>query len=356
VGGAIALATILVLEGAASAMLWLHDFRYPNAPRADGPARVHDTLLGWANRASYSNPEEYGHGIGLATDRIGLRATDASPRPGGVTLVCSGDAFTMGVGVADGKQWCSLLQEYFSGLHTVDMGQGGYGVDQVYLWYRRDGGLAPHRVLVLALTDAQFEHALTSTDAGRFKPVFALDGNQLALHGVPVPVQTPAALHRAAAMQTIETLRLVQAIRTIPHFDLGRIAGSQVERKWPMFERLLDDFVALDSNRGSTLVLAYLPTQQDLHPGPLDARRERIAEYSRARGIPFVDLTPALRALRPDSLDLTFITKVPPGAPGIVAGNYSDLGNAWAARALAAWLAGIPALQAFLHATPGHGP
>lgn len=354
---AIALATLLVLEGAASAALFVHDFRHPNAPRANAQkSATHDTLLGWVGRPGYANPDEYGHGIGLSTDAAGLRLTDAQAAPGPVTLLCAGDSFTMGVGVADGRQWCSLLGGFFGGMRTADMGQAGYGVDQAYLWYRRDGATVPHRVLLLALTDVQFDRALTDDYAGLFKPVFALAADTLALHNVPVPVQTSAALQHAAAMRTIEALRLMQVIRTIPAFDARRDAERRVEARWRMFERLFDDFAALDRRRGSTLVLAYLPTQRDLHPGPLDARRDSLAAYARARNIPFIDLTPALRALRPDSLDLAFITKVPPGAPGVLAGHYSDLGNAWAARALASWLAGVAALQPLLHAAPGHGP
>jgi hypothetical protein len=168
-----------------------------------------------------------------------------------------------------------------------------------------------------------------------------------------VPAQTQEALRKAFAARTIETLRAMQLVRRIPGYDGRQRAALDVDRKWPLFEKMFDDLVALHRQRGTELVMAYYPTMRDVRPGYLDARRKRLADYAQRRGIPFIDLTPELRKLPQDTIDLSYISRVPAGAPPEVAGHWSDLGNAWAARLMAERLSQIPAVA---HALPAYRP
>jgi hypothetical protein len=91
-------------------------------------------------------------------------------------------------------------------------------------------------------------------------------------------------------------------------------------------------------------VLAYLPTRQDLARGPLDDRRRRLASFAKDRGIPFVDLTSSLRAMRKDSSDIAFLPGIDAATPADLNGQYSNLGHAWVARSLAIQLDSLPEL------------
>ena len=67
---------VLALEGVASLVKLVLDVSVARAPRDnERPHTVHDTLLGWVNRAGSANPDEYGKGIGLTTDPQGFRGT-----------------------------------------------------------------------------------------------------------------------------------------------------------------------------------------------------------------------------------------------------------------------------------------
>lgn len=354
-GVAIAVVTVLSIEGAASAYLLAKDYRATKAPTAYAqPYTEYDTLLGWVNRPSFSSPNAYGRGIGLTTTPERFRgpvsiATSSTPS---TRLVCSGDSFTMGVGVADSNTWCTLLQRHFPGLQTVNMGQAAYGLDQALLWYRRDGLRHPHQVQLLGLIDLMFERSLTGRYAGREKPRLVLDDDELATTNVPVPAQTREALRRAFAARTVETLRVMQLVRRMPGNDGRERAAQAVDRQWPLFEKALDDLVALHRERGTQLVMAYYPTIRDVRGTYLDARRRRIAEYAERRAIPFIDLTPNLRALSADSVALLYIARERPipGVPAEVPGHFSDEGNAWAAGLLAERLAATPAVARLLPA------
>jgi hypothetical protein len=344
---------VALAEGAASVYLLASDFRAASGPNTvTRPHTTYDTLLGWVNRKRFVSPDEFGRGLALTTNAEGFRDTRDLPpvaAPGEVRLVCSGDSFTLASGVADGNHWCALLERELPGLRTMNMGQGMYGLDQAYLWYRRDGLRYPHDVQILAITDVMLERATTGTYSGRNKPYFVLERDHLALRNVPVPRQSTEQLRFVYAARTIEELGLMRLIRGIPMFGGRRTVERAATASFPMFEKILDELVAIHARRGSRLVLAWLPTRRDMTPGSHDAWRGRLAAYARGRGVTFVDLTPAMRALRRDSLDLVWITRVPAGSPTGVPGHYTNLGNRWVARALAGRLATLPE---FAHLRP----
>ena len=342
IGVAITVGTLVLMEGTASDLLFLHDYRAAAASRAlIRPHTMHDTLLGWVNRPSFSSPDEYGKGIGLTTTAEGFRAHSASADTRGTAqtrVVCSGDSYTLGYGVADDRTWCALLARDNVRVETINMGQIDYGLDQTYLAYRRDGERAGCQIEVLGLTNAQLERLTTANNGGRFKPTLALDGDTLVTKDVPVRPQTSESLRSAARARTMDELRVVQLVRKIPGMDGRARESKRIDEQWPLVEKVLDALDAEDKRHGSRLVVAYLPTKRDLKPSYIDARRSRLAEYSHRHGTEFVDLTPAMRALRKDSLDLAFISRVPHGAAPGVANQYSNLGNMWVAHMLSSHL------------------
>jgi hypothetical protein len=89
-------------------------------------------------------------------------------------------------------------------------------------------------------------------------------------------------------------------------------------------------------------VVVYLPGEPEYLPGPRDDRRLRLAKLLAARQIAFIDLTPDLRAVSPDSLDWLFITPhaLPTNGAG---GHYTAVGHRWVAAHLAAHLRTLPA-------------
>lgn len=348
--GVVGLAVLVsgfVIEGGASLALFANDMLKAQAPRYSRSHTAHDTLLGWVNRPSFSSPNEYGAGIGITTNELGLRgprsklANDTSAN----RLVCSGDSVTLGYGVSDENSWCALLAQYFPTVETLNMGQAAYGLDQAYLWYKRDSEKVKPQIQIFAMIAVQFERAVTTSHRGRFKPMLALQDNRLVATNVPVPVQTTEALNKAYALRSLDNLGLMRAIRRIPALDGTLQESSLVDERWPVFEALFDDLCALNAERGVETVLAYLPFRNDMVAGPLDKRRARIADIAARQKVRFVDLTPQLRAMRPDSVDLLFISRIPAGsAPGI-GGHYTNLGNAWVARLLAERLADMPVLH-----------
>jgi hypothetical protein len=345
---------LLLVEGGASLYLLGHDYVDARLPRENRrPHTTFDTLLGWVNKPGAHSANEYGPGIDISVDAQGFRGTrtlTATPAPGVVRLACSGDSFTLGYGVDDAHTWCHGLESLIPGLETMNLGQAAYGLDQAYLWYMRDGVRYQPAVQVVALTYVQFERALSGNFDGRNKPFLALEGSRLVARGVPVPPQTDEALRSVYARRLLGDLRFMQWLRTFGRFDANQQAAQAVDARWPVFEAAFASLAEQHAKAGTTLVLAYLPVRRDQRPGPLDRRRARIAESAARLGIAFVDLTPALRAMRADSVDNAYLGKAPEGAAPGIEGHYTNLGNDWAARELAAFLAREPRVAARLAA------
>ncbi len=75
---------------------------------------------------------------------------------------------------------CSVLQ-------TVNMGQSGYGVDQDYLWYKRDGAQLDANVLLFAVVAQDFFRMTNDNFIGYRKPVLRTRDRALVIENVRCP-------------------------------------------------------------------------------------------------------------------------------------------------------------------------
>jgi hypothetical protein len=344
---AITAGTVALLEGAASGYLFARDYVRARAPSSlQRPHAVADTLLGWRNAPNVSRPDEYGRGIALTLDARGFRTSSAtsadSVRPP-ARVMCSGDELTLGVGVADDRAWCALLARELPDVQAVNLGVDGYGLDQSVLRYRRDGAPLAPRVHLLAITRQALERSVSGSPEGWYKPYLELEGGRVATRNVPVPHQDAAGFRRLARDRAVDELRIVQQYRRFRGFDHDADVARAVDDRKPLFETLFGDLAAADRERGTRLVLAYLPTLPEARRDA-DARRRRLAVWAREHHVAYVDLTPAMHAMRADSLDLAFISRLVPGASSDVIGQYSDLGNDWIARMIASRLVTLGAV------------
>ena len=342
---AITVATLTLLEGGVSLFLFVRDYLSADAPAPAVRAHtVHDTLLGWVNQPGYASADEFGPGVGLRITgsgvRAGARVSPDSAAPAS-RLVCSGDSFTFGSGVADDRHWCALLEGLLPGVRAINLGEASYGFDQSALRYRRDGAPLAAGVHVFALTDGALERAPGGSLDGWSKPYLDLDGDRVTTRNVPVAPQRGDAVRRATAARTFDDLRIVQEFRRVRGVDPEWAAARAADARLPLVERVIGDMAAAERERGGALVLAYLPSFRTARRNGADARRRRLAAFAEAHGIRFVDLTPRFHVMRLDSLDLSFIGSDSPGRSGETAGQLSRLGHAVVAQEIAGAVAGL---------------
>lgn len=324
-----------VVEGVASVarfvLVLATQTRRPFAERAH---TEYDAELGWVNRPNVSLPDLYGPGASLHTDAQRFRgARDVEPhKPAGrVRVVCSGDSFALGYGVGDDATWCHQLESLEPHVESVNMGQGGYGLDQSYLWFLRDGAPLEHDIHLFSFIVEDFVRMGVTSFFGYGKPRLRLDGDRLVAENVPVPrgaYWLPWLYQNAHFADELRSVALLRAVadragggtRTAAAGDdVGRLAAA-----------VFADLARLHRAAGRTLVLLYLPMRDERTDDRGRALRDFVAREAARLGVPFLDGAAKLRERDPSELDDLYITQAAVDFPA-AAGHFTERGNRWTA-------------------------
>ncbi|MGH9888315.1 MAG: hypothetical protein ACREBE_22465, partial [bacterium] len=209
----VSLLTLVMIEGVASLGVFVWQTRMTFFPPL--PDRAHtsyDPELGWASRKSDVARDAFGPGVDVTTNARGFRNTrDFSTEvpPGKTRVVCLGDSFTLGFRVADGDSWPARFETICPNVEAPNMGLSGYGIDQDYLWYLRDGVGLDQQVLVLAFIDDDLDRVRRDALLGYGKPVLRLVDGALSVQNVPVPRASYLSPVLTQNLQALGYLRMV---------------------------------------------------------------------------------------------------------------------------------------------------
>jgi hypothetical protein len=346
----IPLAIVALLEGASSLVLFQRDLSDPPVQQlSERRHTTYDTLLGWVAVPEFYDPDLYGPGVSLRTNAQGFRADHAiAPHvPSGRTrAICSGDSYTLGWGVDNDHTWCHLLEQRIPGLETVNLGQGGYGVDQAYLWYRRDGLALDHDLQIFAVIAEDFERMRYPDFRGFGKPVLELEGDRLRVGNVPVRAWSyhwpRLAEYLYAVRPAFAHLRMSMLVTRLGHrLDRSDDRPDELNPEhWRVVERLLQDLASLNRAKHSRLVVVFLPMRLDFDGHKSDRWRKALAAAAARDGYRFVDLVEVFRRIPRDSLDALFLRE------NDYYSHYGNGGHTWAADLIAQRLHESPKVAA----------
>src|SRR5262245_37593475 len=213
----------------------------------------HDPELGWSPRpgAVIDTP---GSAASLHINAKGLRATreTGDVPPGKIRVACSGDSYTFGDGASDGATWCAQLESLDARLDAVNLGVPGYGVDQAYLRYLRDGKDLHERIHVFAFIDDD----LRRLGVRRIKPFLTMEDGRLTVNNVPVPpFERPTRFSEA-----FDELNVVEVTGSIAA-RLRRWRGRPVDGPADgVMDAMLDALAATGRDRRSIQIVVRLPS------------------------------------------------------------------------------------------------
>ena len=325
----------------------------------------YDPDLGWVSRSNYFHQDFYGPGVYVKTNSQGFRnEEDFSPSApaGHIRIVCSGDSFTFGYGVDNRHTWCQLLESQDRRVQTVNMGQPGYGVDQMYLWYRRDGAALDHDVHLFAFISDDFRRMTTKHFYGTPKPFLQPTSNGLVAKNVPVPKPSLFLRWWTRRSRDIYDLR---ALRVMGSFAGKILPAPKAAAPEPaasdrlVVEKIFGELAALNKAKNSKLALVYLPNESDYSNSKTSlAWRQFIRKEAEKRDALFIDLIEEFRPLpikelqkmfiRADSFEVEYV----PAAKG----HLTDAGNEYVAEKIYRALASTPEVAAKLEAASSPSP
>jgi hypothetical protein len=330
---------------------------------------VLDPEIGWRNRTHYSSTLHNTNSAGLRSARE--YAPQRSPEV--LRVAAFGDAFVYGAEVPTAAAWAALIEDADPAFEVLNYGVGGYGTDQAFLLYQREGQRFSPDVVVIGFSPVDLRRGVSRyTRFGSFdeppltKPRYKLDAaGGLVL--VPNPLQGREDWERLAA----EPRRVVDlgvddawydALRfRNPLYDrlasvrLATAAGLRVWRRYVWRDRLFADAgfrpeasafavqravlgAFADSVRahGATPVVVMLPDQSSVWAvqSGRGAVYAPLADTLRiADGLPVVDVVDAFAEWASAHGDDGMF------APG---GHYGPVGNRVLADRLRAHLRELP--------------
>ena len=293
-------------------------FRLDPAPRArlerilagQEPYYPFDPELGWTVRPNGSLPLYRANAQGIRADV----EYAPKPPPGVLRVAAFGDSFVHGTEVGNADTWPARLAALRPDLEVLNFGVGGYGVDQAFLRWRRDGRpFSPQVVLIGFMTEDVHRsvNRFRPFQAPRHlepraKPRFALREGRLVLLPNPLPdldayrellAHEPELIPRIGEGDAFyEALWRPTPLGALPSSRVLRFArsalsptrtmvGGRLNPRSEAFEvtaRVIEAFHDEALAEGSLPVVVLLPTREDFErrrDGRPDARtplRERL--------------------------------------------------------------------------------
>ena len=251
-------------------------------------------------------------------------AAAPAPAPAAALVVYLGDSFTFGFGVPDGATFADRLDRADRpNVRHLNFGVPGYSTDQALLLYRSDvAGLRPRRVVLIAylgndLIDNEQPFPLQARTG---KPHFALEGGELTLRNVPVPLRfkSPDEQRRsfgsliagpelgeagrlARWLYNLETVRWL-GLEWPPPADLEARYGQRFATSMVLFDALTRQLQREVEGNGGQFALVVLASRRHaLAPETYAARYQEFARRSIVTAfvgsdLVLIDAATALRA------------------------------------------------------------
>ncbi|NEQ75625.1 MAG: hypothetical protein F6K23_22790 [Okeania sp. SIO2C9] len=330
-----------LVEGLSSILLMFYKISKVQ-PRPETRHTQYDELLGWVNIPNVDIPNMYGEGIYFQTNSQSFRNKEdfsVNIPPNKVRIVCSGDSVTMGWGVSNNQSWCHLLSSINQRLQTINMAQGGYGVDQAYLWYKRDGTKFEHNIQIFAFITHDFLRMQNANFTGYGKPLLSLENGELVNHNFPVPRGSFLAPKITQGSRYIQELRFLGLWKKL--FPIKLETDNKYVVQTPAIAiKIFEELAEINQAKNSKLVVVYLPSRSDYYKNDSDSWRQYLQTELQKRNIIYIDLIAEFRDKMPnEQLEKAFL-----------GGNwhYSVSGNQFIANILYEKLLSLPEVAVIL--------
>jgi hypothetical protein len=289
----------------------------------------YDQELGWINLPNVYIEDMYSREDYLTTNSQRYRNArdfEVQVPTGKIRIVCSGDSFTLGFGVDDDHTWCHQLTTLDKRLETVNMGQGGYGVDQAFLWYMRDQKELEHNIVLFAFIRDDFLRMESDTFMGYGRPYLSVREGELVQENFPVPRRSydvswlTVNLHMWQQLDTSKWLEDTFG-KYLPQKG-GRFVTRDHAHTDTVAEKIFAELQEVSQANQREFILVYLPTRGDIQVKRISRWERLVRSEADSSGYHFIDVADAMRTLPVHEVDKMFRK----------GGHYTDEGNRYVAE------------------------
>jgi hypothetical protein len=249
-----------------------------------------DPLLGWATPKTADNP------LGVITDAPYVPGYE---RP---SVLFYGDSFVEGLTPMASKI-PQLLGRKLPASQVYNYGQGGYGVDQIFLRFRQSYSAFKSPAIVFGILTDDLDRCLLSVRTGQ-KPYFKLEGEQLVLRGLPIAPDQPKWIEQNRPRiwsYVVALLRRKLSLRRAGGYPMD-VLYRQTEKE-RLNARILDEVVRECREHELPLLFVSFYGRNELERTTW--REVFMREQFQRLGVPFVDTKEVLlRAAKREGADL----------------------------------------------------
>jgi lysophospholipase L1-like esterase len=136
---------------------------------------MYDEELGWSN---FPNKVTVKKNITYTTNSYGLRSKEVDSGKEKILIV--GDSVVYGLGIQDNETATYYLDQEFPEYQVLNLGVGGYGIDQYYLRLKRlISKFKPKIVGIVICTGNDIKNTQLDVSYGHSKPLFLMEGEKL---------------------------------------------------------------------------------------------------------------------------------------------------------------------------------
>jgi hypothetical protein len=333
---ALLVALLVVIEGLSSYAFFLKDL-VPRLRESNLSHTEYDAEIGWVGLPNVDIEDMYGPGAHLRTNARGFRNAEdflAKRDSDARRIVCSGDSVTFGEHVGNDQTFCSMLAELDPKLESVNMGQVGYGVDQAYLYYRRDADDLDVDVHLFAFITHDFIRMQYDEFMGIPRPVMVLEDGEPVVTNVPIseatysmPTWLAETLNSADGLSTVKlATRIRRRLNLAPRKVPGAWDARGAEEVKAVVARMFEELRDYDTARSRATVLVYFPSVEELQQPTSELAYWLSFMESNARrlDIPFINFVSVFAELPAADVTSLFVDGY----------HFSDSGNALVAREL----------------------
>jgi len=314
-------------------------------------------LLGWINKPNLFIKNMYGPDKYFQTNSQRFRNStnfNSTITDGKRRWICCGDSFTLGYGVDNDHTWSALLSSIVPNVETVNMGQGGYGIDQSYLWFMRDGVKLQSDLLIFAFITADFSRALSPKFRNYSKPLLSADNGKIIQNNIPVPRPGFISQYLPRFETAINSLRVVKLTHALlntlnPPDRASKVKiEEQVKRIKKLTSAIFRSLHDYNEQNNRPVLFVYLPTQMDYrNKMKTMIMRDFLRSQAEKNGWILFDLIDDFRGLEAADVPELFLQRDLPGYKASK-GHYTEKGNRYIAELLLNKIAGDPAMRSLL--------
>lgn len=248
------------------------------------------------------------------TNSQGLRARKTvAAHPSVPRILCLGDSFTFGVGVADQETWPARLESLLAGTgrpsEVVNAGVMGWGLAEYWIWAGKNAKNFRPRLIIVGCHASDWENAynglVTLDSEGRLEkhPVIRKDVSRLKAVAEKIPFYDFLVTHSALAALCKESV-----VRLTWTGTAGGMAGGPpedaeglVEQAAPVNRALLEGLQREAAAAEAALLLVFIPSAGEMEWD--DQSQHNFSRFRRLflawaddAGIPCLDATQLLRS------------------------------------------------------------